>query len=82
MDRLRSQDFYTSGIVDGPTREWWSDGTPKAEGRYRRGRPVGDFRKWHENGRLAMVKHFDEGGFGDLIKIEEWDEDGNVVPRR
>ncbi len=74
-DIVLSQKFYTNGVVDGPTREWWTDGSRKSEGFVRYGLAQGDYREWYMNGRLAKVKHFNDSG--NLVRVEEWDEGGN-----
>lgn len=75
VDGLLAQEFYVNGIAHGPIREWWADGTPRSEGQVREGLEYGDFREWYKNGQLASVKHFDDHGM--LVKLEEWDDDGN-----
>jgi hypothetical protein len=45
----------------------------------RAGRPIGAFREWHENGRLAKVQHFDQSG---LTSDERRDAEGNSIVGR
>lgn len=77
---LLSQDFYTNGVPDGPTREWWPNGRLRAEGEVRFGLPRGVFREWHENGRLAVEKHFDDAGA--VATALYWDEKGTPIDDR
>lgn len=79
LDHLRTQTFYSEGVQDGPVTEWWADGSLRVEGHMRSGRPVGAFREWHENGRLARVLHF--GEFGPTSD-ERWDAEGNSIVGR
>jgi hypothetical protein len=74
-----SQDFYVDGIPDGPSREWYVDGTLEAEGRMSHGRPTGLFRRWHPNGQLAKEKEFNVRG--ELVATREWDENGQPIGR-
>jgi antitoxin component YwqK of YwqJK toxin-antitoxin module len=65
---------YRDGWRDGPLREWYEDGTPKAEGMARHSLAVGTYREWHRNGRLAVEKLFNDKG--RLVSEKHWDEDG------
>lgn len=70
-----SLDTYTDGILDGPTREWYRDGTPRSAGTMRMGFPSGEFLQWHPNGQLAVKKiHTEDGKI--LLAEYAWDAEG------
>ncbi|WP_206326309.1 MULTISPECIES: hypothetical protein [unclassified Streptomyces] len=52
-ESLVSLDTYVGGYRDGPSRQWYKDGTLRSEGALRAGLPVGEFKTWHPNGVLA-----------------------------
>jgi antitoxin component YwqK of YwqJK toxin-antitoxin module len=66
-----SSDHYVNGVLDGATREWWVGGPLKAEGTARRGRLVGTYREWHDNGEPAVRKEFDADGL--LVSEQRWE---------
>lgn len=68
---------YLDGVEDGPYREWFDTGTPRAEGEVRRGVPVGRHRRWHPDGRLAAERVFSDTG--DERARREWDGNGDPV---
>ena len=76
-ERLSAQTFYVNGVAHGPDREWWADGRPMSDGLLERGRPVGVWRRWYHNGRLAVERHFDAEG--DLDEVRSWDENGAPI---
>ncbi|MGW2184173.1 toxin-antitoxin system YwqK family antitoxin [Streptomyces sp. NPDC001732] len=69
---------YKEGIEDGPSKEWYMDGTLRAEGILRGGFPVGESRTWHPNGRLASRVLMSANGLRQL-EITEWSEEGNLT---
>ncbi|MEL3948070.1 MULTISPECIES: toxin-antitoxin system YwqK family antitoxin [Streptomyces] len=72
---LVSQVMYTEGIKDGSFREWYKDGTLRAEGVMRVGLVSGEFKRWHPNGVLAKRVINSEDGKTPLAEFE-WDEEG------
>ncbi|MEV6385289.1 hypothetical protein AB0M31_38465 [Streptomyces sp. NPDC051773] len=72
---LVSLETYRDGIVDGPVRQWYEDGTLRAEGTMRAGFPVGESRRWHPDGALAAKRITTEDGHHPLAELE-WDENG------
>ena len=69
---------YYKGFEDGPTREWYRDGTKRVEGESRFGvGAVGLWREWHPNGRLAVERGFSERG--QQLYLRGWDEAGVLV---
>jgi antitoxin component YwqK of YwqJK toxin-antitoxin module len=70
-----SLDVYVDGLQDGPSREWYKDGTPRSEGMVRQGRPVGVTREWHPNGVLASEQVFADDGL-TMLADRQWDEEG------
>jgi antitoxin component YwqK of YwqJK toxin-antitoxin module len=71
---LVSSDRYVNGVLDGPTREWWAGGGLRAEGTARRGKLVGTYREWHDNGNLALEQEFDEHGL--VVSERHFDRNG------
>ncbi|WP_051901242.1 toxin-antitoxin system YwqK family antitoxin [Streptomyces aureus] len=71
---------YAEGLEDGPAREWYADGTDRAEGQCRRGIPYGRWRDWHHNGRLAVEKEY--GARGTVRSIKKWSESGELIDDR
>ncbi|MFE7468502.1 toxin-antitoxin system YwqK family antitoxin [Streptomyces sp. NPDC057499] len=69
---------YRDGIEDGPSQEWYVDGTPRSEGTLRAGFPIGESKDWHPNGRLASRVLMSANGFRQL-EITEWDENGKLT---
>lgn len=65
---------YRDGLADGP---WWA---PDAEGRHELGVRVGEWRRWHGNGRVAELTVHDAKGA--VTKIQRWDDAGFVVDDR
>ncbi|KOV98774.1 hypothetical protein ADK65_20835 [Streptomyces sp. NRRL B-1140] len=74
-------DAYVDGYKDGPSREWYRDGTLRSEGVLRGGLPVGEFREWHSNGVLAAKQVFAENGM-TLLEDRSWDECGRPTRLR
>ncbi len=70
-----SLDSYVDGLQDGPSREWYKDGTLRSEATVRKGRPVGVAREWHPNGTLASEQVFAENGL-TMLQDFHWDENG------
>lgn len=73
--RLVSLDVYVAGVQDGPSREWYGDGTLRSEGTVRNGLPCGESKEWHSNGVLATRKVFAGDGL-TLLEDDTWDEHG------
>lgn len=71
---LMSSDHYVDGVLDGPTREWWAGGPLKSEGTASRGKLVGTYREWRDNGTLALEKEF--GSDGLAVAERRFDENG------
>ncbi|MFI9385111.1 pentapeptide repeat-containing protein [Kutzneria sp. NPDC052558] len=65
---------YRDGVPDGP---WWS---PDAEGRHEQGVRVGEWRRWHRNGRLRDLTVHDQKGA--VTKIQRWDDGGFLTDER
>ena len=65
---------YRDGVADGP---WWS---PDAEGRHEQGVRVGEWRRWHGNGRPRELTRYDAKGA--VRRIQRWDEDGLILDDR
>lgn len=59
-----------NGNSEGLVREFWPNGTKKAEGGYRDGDAVGVQRRWHANGRLASVSFVPEAGQPASARVE------------
>jgi antitoxin component YwqK of YwqJK toxin-antitoxin module len=76
--RMISLETYEDGIPNGPVRQWYSDGSPRAEGSMRRGFPVGESRTWHPDGTLATKRITTEDGHRPLVEFE-WDESGEQI---
>ncbi|MFD7437160.1 toxin-antitoxin system YwqK family antitoxin [Streptomyces sp. NPDC059861] len=74
-ESLVSLDTYADGYKNGPSREWYKDGTLRSEGTVRNGLPVGEFKEWHANGVLAAKQVFAENGM-TLLEDNTWDEHG------
>lgn len=71
-----SLDTYTAGILDGPSYEWYPDGSQKSEGVMLMGFPTGEFMEWHPNGQLAVKKVYT--GDGKILLAEyAWDTEGH-----
>ncbi|MEU7480618.1 hypothetical protein AB0A63_31885 [Lentzea sp. NPDC042327] len=68
---------YVDGIEHGPQTEWYPSGEKQAEGRCHRGSPVGEWREWHRNGKLAEHDLFNV--FGELVERRRWDEHGTLL---
>lgn len=69
---------YTHGYEDGPFRQWYPDGTRRAEGQSRLGvGVVGVWREWHPNGQLALEHGFSDAG--RQLFLRRWDESGALV---
>jgi len=66
---------YVDGYCNGLYREWYPDGTLRAEGIMRMGSPSGEFRRWHANGVLARRLINSADGRTPLAEYE-WDEEG------
>lgn len=75
---LISLDAYSNGVQDGPSREWYPDGSRRGEGTMRQGRPVGTFREWHPNGVLASERVIADDGL-TLLSSRKWDETGQII---
>jgi hypothetical protein len=65
---------YRDGVADGP---WWS---PDAEGRYEQGVRVGEWRRWHGNGRTKELTRYDAKGA--IRRIQRWDDGGLILDDR
>ncbi|WP_406838379.1 toxin-antitoxin system YwqK family antitoxin [Streptomyces sp. AHU1] len=70
----------SDGLEDGPVREWYMDGTGRAEGQCRRGIPYGRWREWHPNGRLAVEKEYGERS--EVRSIKAWSDSGLPIDDR
>lgn len=68
-----SVNTYVDGLEEGPQREWYNDGSRRAEYQARRGQAIGVALEWYDNGKLAKRQQFDESS--ELVDQEEWDED-------
>ncbi|PJN40644.1 hypothetical protein CG747_09805 [Streptomyces sp. CB02959] len=75
--RVISLASYVDGVPSGPQYQWHPDGTKKSEGRARYGLAIGDWRRWHPNGRLAEHKVFSLQGRYE--RVQKWDKEGNLV---
>jgi antitoxin component YwqK of YwqJK toxin-antitoxin module len=77
-DIVSSVNTYVDGLEDGPQREFYYDGSPRAAYEVADGHVVGEAREWHHNGRLARLRVFNDIGWVD--SDESWDEDEPVAP--
>ncbi|WP_063730083.1 toxin-antitoxin system YwqK family antitoxin [Streptomyces sp. RTd22] len=77
-DSLVTLNTYKEGVGDGPVKEWYADGTPRSQGIMRGGFPVGEFKSWHPNGKLARKMIMSANGLRQLA-MTEWDEFGNLT---
>ena len=75
--RIEGITTYRDGGQDGPERWYYPDGTLESEGYYSMGTTVGEWRTWYPDGKLKEFNLFDR--WGDLRKIQIWDEQGNLV---
>ncbi len=50
------------GNKDGPWKEFFADGTLKSEGNYADGKPVGDWKYFHLNGKTEQIGKFNKQG--------------------
>lgn len=66
---------YWQGILHGPQTIWYPSGQKRQEGVNDAGLAVGEWWKWHPNGKLAERRTFDDRGLP--LARERWDEDGN-----
>ncbi|MFF2194985.1 toxin-antitoxin system YwqK family antitoxin [Streptomyces sp. NPDC058157] len=76
--RIVALDVYRDGILNGPSRMWFPDGTAKLRGTVVNGSASGEFLEWHPNGVLKSRKFFDD----DIYSLKEesvWDEHGCLV---
>lgn len=71
---------YYEGIEHGPHHTWYVDGTKRSQGIANMGAAVGQWRRWHPDGRLACLQTFDN--HGRQLHRTEWDREGNVVVDR
>jgi antitoxin component YwqK of YwqJK toxin-antitoxin module len=79
--RVISLITYFQGFEDGPTREWYPDGTRRIEGQSRFGiGAVGVWREWHPNGLPAAENGFDDRG--RQLYVRRWDPSGAVLEDR
>jgi uncharacterized protein YjbI with pentapeptide repeats len=74
-DQLVSLDVYVEGVQNGPSREWYKDGTLRSEGVVYKSLARGESREWHPNGRLGSRRVFSDDGL-TLLEDDAWDEDG------
>jgi antitoxin component YwqK of YwqJK toxin-antitoxin module len=75
--RLWTLKTFVNGFEDGPTRQWFQDGSLQSEGVSKRNYAVGEWKTWFPNGRLEHVSTFDDDG--NLLSRIEWNEDGEIV---
>ncbi|WP_329789874.1 hypothetical protein V1227_37615 [Lentzea sp. DG1S-22] len=78
--RLIGLTSYTAGVEHGPQAEWYPAGEKHIEGQCDKGSAAGEWREWHRNGKLAEYSLFNK--FGELIRLQRWDEEGNLVEDR
>ncbi|MEU6710492.1 hypothetical protein ABZ897_03335 [Nonomuraea sp. NPDC046802] len=72
---LLAETYYTSGVQDGPERQFTHDGRLIAENIYDFGFTVQE-REWYSNGRLAREKHLRNGR---VVSEQRWDENGDPM---
>lgn len=53
------------GSKDGPWKEYYSDGTLKAEGRYDAGKQVGEWKYYYSGGKISQTARFTKSGKAD-----------------
>lgn len=75
---LAAEVEYKDGKPEGWGRSWYDDGTPKSENFVRGRRVQGIARAWHPNGVVSEERRFRDG---ELVEVEEWDEQGNFIVR-
>ncbi|MDX3117980.1 pentapeptide repeat-containing protein [Streptomyces scabiei] len=78
--KLVSLDVYVDGVQNGPSWEWYADGTLRSEGTVRMSLARGEFKGWHPNGTLASRRVFDDDGL-TILEDDEWDEAGGPTKR-
>ncbi|WP_457028299.1 toxin-antitoxin system YwqK family antitoxin [Kitasatospora sp. P5_F3] len=69
-----SLETYRDGLLHGPWRLWYLDGSPRAQGEFVNGAFVGEVLAWHENGRLESRKLYSASG--SKLASYAWDEQG------
>jgi len=57
---LWSKGNYTHGLADGNRTVWYSNGQKRFEGKYRKGKEVGLWKFWDEQGKLINTKTQEE----------------------
>lgn len=70
-----SRDRYVDASQDGPSREWYVDGTPRSKGTAWQGRLVSIAREWHPGGTLAAEQVFAADGL-PMLEDRAWTEEG------
>ncbi|HEY0637141.1 MAG TPA: hypothetical protein VGD67_05805 [Pseudonocardiaceae bacterium] len=69
---------YLQGLEDGPSLEWYPDGSRRAEGSSRYGvGAVGVWRGWHPCGAPAAEYGFSDNG--RLLFVRRWDQAGVML---
>ncbi|WP_034263534.1 toxin-antitoxin system YwqK family antitoxin [Actinospica robiniae] len=77
---LWTLETYTEGYKNGPTMQWFRDGTLEEQGQTRASIPVGEWTTWHANGRLRQRTVFSGDGFVlNKLSEQQWDEEGNRI---
>ncbi|MCX6285390.1 MAG: toxin-antitoxin system YwqK family antitoxin [Bacteroidetes bacterium] len=66
------------GNKDGPWKEFFADGTLKSEGNYVDGKPVGDWKYYHLNGKTEQIGKFNKQGIPEG-KWKWFYEDGKLL---
>ncbi|WP_158271332.1 hypothetical protein [Nocardia sp. MDA0666] len=60
--RILASTLYRDGKEDGPESEWYPSGTPKVQGSFQHGEPIGHWKEWYPNGELAQHTYFESPG--------------------
>jgi antitoxin component YwqK of YwqJK toxin-antitoxin module len=68
---------YVEGIQHGVQQEWFRTGDLKSDAVFKNGQPSGTYKRWHDNGQLAVEIEFSESGYPRHRK--SWDSAGNLL---
>lgn len=67
---------FAGGFEEGPTRQWYRDGTQHRDGLLRGHQPDGEWREWRPDGTPRPLDVFDRGR---RVSYRVWDQAGEVV---
>ena len=75
--RFKQEDIYRFGLLAGPFKTYYEDGTLQSEGEFKSNRLHGPFKSYHANGKVK-----EEGEYIAARKHKAWkeyDEQGNLL---